>query len=445
MFQDRPRPREVFTVSRLNREVRGVLEQGLATLWLEGEISNLSRPASGHWYFTLKDAEAQVRAAMFRQRNRLTRAQPRDGQHVLIRGRVTLYEPRGEFQLVVDHMEDAGVGALQREFERIKAKLAAEGLFAAERKRSLPRMPRRIGIVTSPSGAAVRDVLHVLARRFAGIPVIIYPASVQGTNAPAELVAALQLAHAQAECDVLILTRGGGSLEDLWAFNDEALARCIASSPIPLISGVGHEIDFTIADFAADVRAPTPSAAAELAVPDGQQYCRQVAAQFARLEQLARRRIAQLRERLVYLQRRTQLASPTMRLAQQAQRLDEIEAALRRCHSRGQERRAARLNALQLRLERASPARQLRARTLRHQMLARRLHASASARIARAQARLAPLARTLSAIGPLATLSRGYAIVKNQEGAIVRDVAQAPRGSQLEIQIERGALRARVE
>src|ERR1700727_2613533 len=236
--------RDIYSVSRLNREVRVLLERGFGSLWLEAEISNFAKPSSGHWYFSLKDAGAQVRCCMFRQRNLLCVFAPRDGQKVLVRARIGLYEPRGEYQLVIDHMEDSGQGALKRQFEELSAKLAAEGLFAPERKRALPSVPRRIGVITSPTGAAIRDILHVLARRFAGIPVLIYPVTVQGAAAAAEITGAVRLAGRRAECDVLILARGGGSLEDLWAFNDERLARAIVASPIPVITGIGHEIDF---------------------------------------------------------------------------------------------------------------------------------------------------------------------------------------------------------
>ncbi|MGC2029538.1 MAG: exodeoxyribonuclease VII large subunit, partial [Steroidobacteraceae bacterium] len=264
--------RDIYSVSRLNREVRVLLERGFGSLWLEAEISNFAKPSSGHWYFSLKDAAAQVRCAMFRQRNMSCAFIARDGQKVLVRARIGLYEPRGEYQLIVDHMEDAGLGALKRQFEELSAKLEREGLFAAERKRPLPSLPRRIGIITSPTGAAVRDILHVLARRFPAAAVLVYPVSVQGAQAAAEIVAALEAAGRRAECDVLILARGGGSLEDLWAFNDERLGRAIVASPIPVITGIGHEIDFTIADFAADMRAPTPSAAAEMVVPDAEEW-----------------------------------------------------------------------------------------------------------------------------------------------------------------------------
>src|ERR1700682_5711319 len=281
---------EFYSVSRLNREVRVLLERGCGSLWLEAEISNFARPNSGHWYFSLKDANAQVRCAMFRQRNMLCAFTASDGQKVLVRARIGLYEPRGEYQLIVDHMEDAGLGALKRQFEELSAKLKQEGLFAADRKSPLPSLPRRIGIITSPTGAAVRDILHVLASRFPATAVLIYPVAVQGAQAAAEIIAALEVAGRRAECDVLILARGGGSLEDLWAFNDERLARVIVASPIPVITGIGHEIDFTIADFAADVRAPTPSAAAELVVPDAEEWLGAFVRVGGRLPRCMRRR-----------------------------------------------------------------------------------------------------------------------------------------------------------
>ncbi|MGH8305399.1 MAG: exodeoxyribonuclease VII large subunit, partial [Steroidobacteraceae bacterium] len=260
--------REVYSVARLNREVRVLLERGLGVVWVEGELSNFSQPSSGHWYFSLKDRDAQLRCAMFRMKNSLLGFTPRAGAQLLVRGRISVYEARGEYQLIVEHLEEAGVGALKREFERLKTRLAAEGLFALQRKRALPRFPQRIGVITSASGAALRDILHILARRYPPAAVLIYPTPVQGAAAVPALVAALGTASARAECDVLIVARGGGSLEDLWAFNDERVARAIHASALPVVCGVGHEVDFTIADLVADARAPTPSAAAELVVPD---------------------------------------------------------------------------------------------------------------------------------------------------------------------------------
>jgi exodeoxyribonuclease VII large subunit len=459
--------RDVYSVSRLNREVRVLLERGFGTLWVEAEISNLSRPSSGHWYFSLKDANAQVRCAMFRQRNMLCSFAPRDGQKVLVRARIGLYEPRGEFQLIVEHMEDAGLGALKRQFEELAAKLKAEGLFAAERKRPLPSLPRRIGVITSPSGAAVRDILHVLARRFPAVAVMIYPAAVQGAQAPAELLAALALAARRAECEVLILARGGGSLEDLWAFNDERLARAIVASPIPVVSGVGHEIDFTIADFAADVRAPTPSAAAELVVPDAGEWLANISGLAARLARCTRRRLGEQRQRLRWLERRAALVSPAARCAQQAQRLDELEQRLRRAGARGldgrnerlrwlqgrlvhclrqvQNQRAAQFREYQSRVWQASPLARVRDAAARHASLEARLSAAAQASVGRSRERLLPLLRTLQAVSPLATLARGYAIVKNEHGQIVRGTDDAPPGTLIEARLAHGHLRAKVQ
>jgi exodeoxyribonuclease VII large subunit len=466
--------RDIYSVSRLNREVRVLLERGFGSLWLEAEISNLARPSSGHWYFSLKDAGAQVRCAMFRQRNILCAFSAKDGQKVLVRARIGLYEPRGEYQLIVDHMEDAGLGALKRQFEELSAKLAAEGLFAADRKRPLPTLPSRIGIITSPTGAAVRDILHVLARRFPAVPVLIYPVPVQGTSAAAEIIAALNLAGRRAECDVLILARGGGSLEDLWSFNDERLARAIVASPIPIITGIGHEIDFTIADFAADVRAPTPSAAAELVVPDAEEWLGAFLRLGARLQRGMQRRVEDHRERLRWLTGRAALVSPSVRLTQQAQRLDELEQYLSRAMRRRLSMTRERLRWLTGRAGLVSPATRLTQQLLRlenlqrriyrawrqtldlrrsalsdaatrHAALAARLQAAGLAQMRRARERLLPLVRTLNAVSPLATLERGYAIVSTEDGGILRDAANAKPGTIIEARLAAGRLRAKVE
>jgi exodeoxyribonuclease VII large subunit len=441
-----PRPdRDIYSVSRLNREVRVLLERGFGSLWLEAEISNFSRPSSGHWYFSLKDAAAQVRCAMFRQRNMLARFTPRDGQKVLVRARIGLYEPRGEYQLLVDHIEDAGLGALKRQFEELSARLAAEGLFAAERKRPLPALPRRIGVITSPTGAAVRDIVHVLARRFPAAAVLIFPVAVQGAQAAAEITAAVALAGRRGDCDVLIVARGGGSLEDLWAFNDEALARAIVASPIPVVSGVGHEIDFTIADFAADVRAPTPSAAAEIVVPDGGEWLKALRAGEARLTQAMRRRLQDGRERLRWLNGRAALVSPAARLAQQMQHLDVLENRLvRALRQRYTDLRSAWMEACG-RLWRASPVTRVRDGAARHRALVVRLQAAQRRRLGTARERLLPLLRTLQAVSPLATLERGYAIVSRVDGTILRDAADAAPGTFIEARLATGRLRAKVE
>jgi exodeoxyribonuclease VII large subunit len=437
--------RDIYSVSRLNREVRVLLERGLGSLWLEAEISNLARPSSGHWYFSLKDAAAQVRCCMFRQRNMLCAFAVRDGQKVLVRARVGLYEPRGEYQLVIDYMEDAGLGALKRQFEELSARLSAEGLFAAERKRSLPVMPKRIGVITSPTGAAIRDILHVLARRFAAVPVLIYPVSVQGAAAAAEIAAAVRLAGRRADCDVLIVARGGGSLEDLWAFNDEALARAIVASPIPIISGIGHEIDFTIADFAADVRAPTPSAAAELAVPDGEEWHASLGRITSRLQRGLMRRIEAQRQRLRWLIGRAALVSPSARLSQQTQRLDDLEQRLSRAMRQILADRRSALGERRSRLWQLSPVARVRGTAARQAALFARLKAAAFARLHLARERLSPLVRTLNAVSPLATLERGYAIVSREGGGILINAADVAPGTFIEARLAKGKIRAKVQ
>jgi exodeoxyribonuclease VII large subunit len=440
-----PPGRDIYSVSRLNREVRVLLERGFGSLWLEAEISNFSRPSSGHWYFSLKDSGAQVRCAMFRQRNMLCVFAARDGQKVLVRARIGLYEPRGEYQLIVDHMEDAGLGALKRQFEELSAKLAAEGLYDAARKRALPSLPRRIGVITSPTGAAVRDILHVLARRFPAAAVLIYPVPVQGAQAAAEIVAALELACRRAECDVLILARGGGSLEDLWAFNDERLARAIAAASIPVVTGIGHEVDFTIADFAADVRAPTPSAAAELVVPDTEEWRNAFARLAARLQRAMRRRLESNNERLRWLTGRASLVSPAARLGARAQRLDELEQALLRALRRRLSEHAERLRWLTRRAALVSPAARLTQQLQRLEDLRQELYRAWRQTLSSRREKLLPLVRTLNAVSPLATLQRGYAIVSVDGGAILRDAADVEPGTIIEARLAHGRIRAKVE
>ncbi|MFI4869536.1 MAG: exodeoxyribonuclease VII large subunit [Steroidobacterales bacterium] len=392
--------RAIYSVSKLNREVRLLLESGIGQIWVQGEISNLARPSSGHWYFSLKDRDAQLRCAMFRTRNTLCRFAPREGQLVIAYGRVSLYEPRGDYQLLIELLEDAGHGALQRAFEELKARLAAEGLFASERKRALPAVPRRIGVITSPSGAAIRDVLHILARRFPAAAVLIYPVPVQGAAAAPAIAAALDLASARAECDVLIVTRGGGSLEDLWAFNDERVARAIHRCAIPVVTGIGHEIDFTIADFVADLRAPTPSGAAELVTPDGRAWLQRLSQLGARFSAGMRRQLQPEQTRFAAVTRRLQQAHPGARLSQYSQRLDQLEGRL--------------LFALQSGLA---------------------AHA----------ARLESAARALQGISPLATLGRGFAVItRSADGALVTSSGQLAVGETFDATLAQGSLHASV-
>jgi exodeoxyribonuclease VII large subunit len=437
--------RDIYTVSRLNREARGLLEAGLPSLWITGELSNLSRPASGHWYFTLKDSDAQVRCAMFRQRNLAVRSAPRDGLQVLLRARVGLYEARGDFQLVVDHLEEAGEGELRRQFEALKQRLAAEGLFDESRKRALPRFPRRIGIVTSASGAALRDVLNVLRRRSRGVGLLIYPVPVQGTGAAREIAAMLALADRRREVDLLLLVRGGGSLEDLWAFNDESLARTIAGLELPLVTGIGHEVDFTIADFVADLRAPTPSAAAELAVPDVAASLATLEVTRGRLRAAMARTLARQGEAYGHLLRRLGRLHPAQAVRERMQRLDELQTRLAGAIGRDVRGRRERLRRLAAELGGRSPASRLAAIRQRIGHAGARLLPAARGRVSEARSLLRSAARALEATSPLATLGRGYAIVTlAATGSVVRDPAEAPPGSDIEARLARGRLRARV-
>ncbi len=462
-----PPRREIYSVSRLNAEIRAVLEGSFPLIWVEGEISNLVTPRSGHSYFSLKDAHAQVRCALFRNRRQLLRFQPKDGDRVLLRARVSLYEARGEFQLVVEHMEPAGEGALLRAFEALKAKLEKEGLFDARRKKPIPRFPRCVGVVTSPTGAAIRDILQVMRRRWPGLPVILYPTLVQGDEAPAELVQALKLADARGECDLLILARGGGSLEDLAAFNDEQLARTIAALKIPVISAVGHEIDFTIADFVADRRAPTPSAAAELATPDREEVLHRLQQLELRLRRQLDHLLEARRARLRHAAHKLQLLHPARRLEQRQQRLDELQGRLTRAME-GRLRQAAtrlerlaqrlarqapsaRLALLRNRLEQAAPrlrpavTRLLQARRERAEALAGRMAPAMERQLERPRQRLESLARTLHTVSPLQTLARGYSITFDSEGKPITDAGRVEPGERIETRLAKGALISIVE
>jgi len=431
--------REVYSISRLNREVRNLLEGRFPLIWVEGEISNLARPASGHLYFSLKDAAAQVRCAMFRGQNRYLPFTPKDGMQVLVRARVSLYEPRGDFQLIAEHMEEAGAGALRRAFEALKQRLASEGLFDEAHKQALPALPERIGVITSPSGAAIRDILTVLRRRFPAIPVLIYPIPVQGAGAAEEIARTVRLACARAECDVLILARGGGSLEDLWAFNEETVARAIYDCDIPVVTGIGHEIDFTIADFVADRRAATPSMAAELVTPDQADWQQLLTGLRQRLATLMQRYLAHQGQRVLWLEKR--LRHPGRRLQDIAQRLDELEQRMHRARHAFARHAIARLSELTAQLHRYTPLHRLRQLKDHQHHLAQRLRTAALHCLTVRRHQFATTARALEAVSPLATLSRGYAIVSRlPERALLRSTDQISKGDQVEAQLAKGRI-----
>ncbi|OOG26168.1 exodeoxyribonuclease VII large subunit [Thioalkalivibrio denitrificans] len=436
--------RDIYTVSRLNQAVQGLLEGSFPLIWVEGELSGVARPASGHVYFTLKDPGAQVRCALFRNRAQLLRFRPADGMQVLVRARVGLYAPRGDYQLIVEHMEEAGDGALRRAFEELKQRLEKEGLFDPARKKPLPRFPRRLGVITSPTGAAIRDILSVLRRRFPGLPVLIYPVPVQGEAAAPAIAEALRTASSREDCDVLILARGGGSLEDLWAFNEEAVARALYECAIPVVSGVGHEVDVTISDLAADVRAATPSAAAELVSPLRDEWLEHVSRQSRLLAERMNRRLRDHLLRLDTLERRLRQQHPERRLRDQVQRIDELERRLLLAMDHGLRHRHARLARLTDRLGHRSPALALERLSARREQLTLRLRSAVRQRLDRLDSRLSAAARALNSVSPLATLGRGYSILTTAEGQVIRDASQVQVHDRVEARLGKGRLSCRV-
>jgi exodeoxyribonuclease VII large subunit len=435
--------RNVYTVSELNLEARALLEENFPRIWVEGEISNLARPGSGHIYFSLKDNRCQLRCAMFRMHNRRIDFTPENGTQVLANGRISLYPERGDYQLIVQFLEEAGAGALRRAFEALKQRLAAEGLFDEERKRPLPTLPRQIGVVTSPTGAALRDILSVLARRFPAIPVLIYPVPVQGAGAAPEIARMLDIASDSGDCDVLILARGGGSLEDLWAFNEESVARAMRRSQVPVVTGIGHEVDVTIADFAADRRAATPSAAAELVSPQVSEW-RQILEQgLRRLARHARRRVTDERRSLSALSRR--LIHPRRRLFDLSQGLDALVARLARAAHHTSVTRRARLSAVDARLRQQDPSQVLAGHRATWRQLSQRLHQASARDLVQRRTRLGGLVRALEAIGPVATLDRGYAIVtRTADGKLVRASEELNIGDEVDTRLASGSLRSTV-
>lgn len=479
--------KEIYAVSRLVREARITLEGSFQLVWVEGEISNLAMPGSGHIYFTLKDEAAQVRCAMFKTRNRNMRFIPKNGLHVLLRVRVTLYEGRGEFQLVVEHMQEAGSGALQHAYEALKHRLGEEGLFDQAHKKSLPSLPTCIGIVSSPDGAAVHDILTVLKRRFPAANVILYPVAVQGGDSAKQIALAINLANQRQECDVLIVSRGGGSLEDLWSFNDENVARAIFACEIPVISAVGHEVDFTIADFVADVRAPTPSAAAELAVPDAVQWLVNIQNQSRRLHLLMAHRLQNERRQLNYLQQRLPQPQATinlqkqrlMRLQQQLKRnclhilndkrqqldywsvrlkhpqekieiqhykIATLTARLQQAIQQKQERNQAHYKALVQRLQLKMPLPMIKNQQNKVSQLHKQLDTAMQQQLAQHKANLAQQVRTLAAVSPLNTLERGYSIATlMSSGKVLRRADQVKPNQHINVRLEQGQLTCEIK
>ncbi len=432
----------VYTVSRLNREIRTVLEQGFASLVLTGEISNFIAPASGHWYFSLKDDKAQIKAAMWRGNNRSQSYRPENGAQVTVKARVSLYEPRGDYQLIVEHMEPAGEGQLKQEFDALKMRLAAEGLFSSAYKKPLPQNINRIGVITSATGAAIKDILTVLKRRAPQLEVIIYPAMVQGKEAHIHLINQIELANARNEVDILILGRGGGSLEDLWCFNHEQLARAIHNSDLPIISAVGHEIDTTISDYVADMRAPTPSAAAELVSPNTQELHSKVTQLINRLNNAFKHSIADKRALATQLQHRLNLCHPRNQLNQKAQRLDELSIALQQAMQSRLYQQERTLNNLTPRLMRQSPDKKLAQASHQLSQLQARLNQAIQQQLQQANNSLALQASKLDSVSPLNVLARGYSITKTQQGKVVKSVGQIKAGDVLVTELVDGSVKS---
>ncbi|MDP2903797.1 MAG: exodeoxyribonuclease VII large subunit [Methylovulum sp.] len=431
--------RTIMTVTQLNRASSQLLSNHFLTVRVEGELSNLSMPSSGHVYFSLKDTNAQVRCAMFKNQQRRQAFKPENGKQVVVKATVSLYEPRGDYQLIVEAIEEAGDGALRRAFEALKRKLSDEGLFDAANKQALPALPQAIGIITSPTGAAVRDILTVLKRRFAAVPVIIYPVAVQGDNAKQEIANAIARANANPLCDIIILGRGGGSLEDLWAFNEEIVARAIFASEIPIISAIGHETDFTIADFVADLRAPTPSAAAEHAAPDSQEWLARFIYLETRLQHHLQRKLREQQRALEWLSKRLQQQHPGQKLARNAQRIDELELRLNQAMRLKLRHQKNRLETQQAKLGQHNPAEKISHYQQKLDYLHRRLPVAIAHKLERMDQCLGRASQTLHAVSPLATLNRGYTLtIAPSTGSIIRSAGQLAIGDMIETRFGRG-------
>ena len=435
-----PTERLVLSISQLNAEVSQLLNQGFAAVWVEGEISNFTCASSGHLYLTLKDAGAQVRCALFKGNAMRLKLNPRNGLKVVARGKIGLYEPRGDYQMVLDTMEEAGEGALQRQFEALKQQLQAQGLFADTHKQALPSFPRAIGVVTSPTGAAIRDIINVLKRRCPQIPVLVYPVLVQGEGAKEQIAQAIAQADREQRCEVLIVARGGGSIEDLWAFNEEIVAQAIYQCSLPIISGVGHEIDFTIADFVADQRAPTPSAAAELVSPDMQALQQRVQQLKLQLWRFQQRQLQRAQQHVQQLNQRLNQQRPTQKLPQKAQRLDELDLRLNAAIQRRLQQQHLRLTYLQTRLQQRSPQRQLQQQHAQLERLQTRLQRALQQRMDKAHSRFVLQVSKLKTLSPLATLERGYSITQNAQGHVITQSAQVSIGDTLITRVAQGQI-----
>lgn len=434
----------ILQVSELTKKVRFILESELNTVWLCGEISNFVAASSGHWYLSLKDSKSQVKCAMFKGNNRTVRITPRNGQQVLVRARVSLYEPRGDFQLIIEQMDDAGAGLLQQQFEALKLKLTREGLFNQSYKQPLPKTIKKVGVVTSPTGAAIKDIISVLKRRNSAIEVIVYPALVQGEQAAADVSAAIAIANQRNECDVLIVGRGGGSIEDLWCFNEEPVVRAIFNSNVPTISAVGHEIDTTLADYAADFRAPTPSAAAEVVSGDVNAILDNITTLRQRMENAIKRQLVKDNQRLTVAKARFNQVHPAQQLTTQQQRADELAIRLNTAMQRELAKRQIKPEQLHQRLLNNPTFNRVKTNKVRLQDFDERLKNSALNLLKNKQTRFAQTIEQLHLVSPLATIARGYSVTRNEQQSIVRSVDDVKVGEAITVQISNGELTAQV-
>ena len=436
---------KIISVTELNKLAKSLLENGIPKLWIEGEISNLARPASGHIYFSLKDETSQIRCAWFKQRQSINANDISNGMKMLALGKISLYQPRGEYQFIIEKMETAGEGDLKRKYEELKQKLFNEGLFDREKKLQIPKLPKKIGVITSPSGAAIRDVLSILKRRFPLLPIVIFPITVQGDNAVPDIENALKKANLRADCDVLILTRGGGSLEDLWAFNEEIVARAIHASEIPIISAIGHETDTTIADFVSDIRAPTPSGAAEIVTPDQNELLKLLETLFGRIEHETNQYINSKSQSMDWLSKRLSQSNPIMTVRKQIEISGNLRKLLFSSIGRNLSLHSKAVDSLKFRLNSSSPKLEIQKATSHLSEMQLKITTSTKSSVTKLNSQLTALGKTLDSLSPLKTLERGYAVARDSKTKkIISNSEKVSINSQIDIKLAKGEIAANV-
>ena len=436
---------KIISVTELNKLAKSLLENGIPKLWIEGEISNLARPASGHIYFSLKDEASQIRCAWFKQRQSINANDISNGMKMLALGKISLYQPRGEYQFIIEKMETAGEGDLKRKYEELKQKLFNEGLFDREKKLEIPKLPKKIGVITSPSGAAIRDVLSILKRRFPLLPIVIFPITVQGDNAAPDIENALKKANLRADCDVLILTRGGGSLEDLWAFNEEIVARAIHTSKIPIISAIGHETDTTIADFVSDIRAPTPSGAAEIVTPDQNELLKLLKTLFGRIEHETNQYINSKSQSMDWLSKRLSQSNPIMTVRKQIEISGNLRKLLFSSIGRNLSLHSKAVDSLKFRLNSSSPKLEIQKAISHLSEMQLKITTSTKSSVTKLNSQLTALGKTLDSLSPLKTLDRGYAVARDSKTKkIISNSEKVSINSQIDIKLAKGEIAAKV-